>query len=418
VVVGVGDYSSKYLNHTYARTGLGVPTVVLRCGAKPGDFHRKQGAFPATVVLRPIHDAEMAAEAPFALEFYDPLRVSSVTVQDINVPLACDKSAAIARVLSTTNRTYVQNFLQPDFLKPDEKGLFMIEPYQQGKIPVVFIHGLLSDRLTWANLINEIQACPELIDRYQIWGFEYPTGEPFLKSAAMLRRQLEELRYHIDPSETDEALLHAVLVGHSMGGLISKMQITESKNIVWKSISTKNFEEIVFEPELRKQFADAVFFEPSPMVSRVVYIGTPHEGSEVARRTIGRLASLLVREPANVRLAHRELILDNPNAFSREFSRRVPTSIDLLDPNSPLLLAIDRLPVEPRVETHSIIGYGRWMLGSGDSDGIVPVSSAQDASAISENKVLEKHAKLTKDPSAIDEVMCILNAHSATTYVE
>jgi len=418
VVVGVGEYSSKHLNNIYARAGLGVPTVIVRCGANPGDFQRKKGAFPATVVLRPVRNAESVAEGPFALEFYNPLRVSSVVVQEISVPLACDKSAAIARALNTTNRTYVQNFLQPDFLKPDEKGLFMIEPYQPGKIPVVFVHGLLSDRLTWANLVNEIQACPELINRFQIWGFEYPTGESFLTSAAMLRRQLVELRCQIDPGKIDEALMNTVLVGHSMGGLISKMQITESRDVVWNSISTKNFEEIDFEPGLREQFADAVFFEPSPMVSRVVYIGTPHQGSELARRTIGRLASLLVREPPSVRIAHQELIQDNPNAFSREFSRRVPTSIDLLDPNSPLLLAINRLPVEQRVETHSVVGYGRWMLKAGDSDGIVPVSSAQLASAISESKVHEKHVNLTKNPLAIDEVMCILNAHTRTTYVE
>jgi hypothetical protein len=69
------------------------------------------------------------------------------------------------------------------------------------------------------------------------------------------------------------------------------------------------------------------------------------------------------------------------------------------------------LPIESQVRTHSIIGSGRWMPGNGDSDGVVPVSSAIQVTADSEKYVSEKHADLTRDPPTIDEVLRILREH-------
>ena len=62
---------------------------------------------------------------------------------------------------------------------------------------------------------------------------------------------------------------------------------------------------------------------------------------------------------------------------------------------------------------HSIIGRGRWMPGNGDSDGVVPVTSAQLPGTVSEAFVIEKHAKLTDNPTVIEEVLAILRSHQA-----
>lgn len=406
LLVPVGQYETEDLTKFYRNSGLGVAAVGVHM-RRPGErYRRPQQNFAATVVLRPTADAPCS----FALELFDPLRISAITVGGKQVPLKRDLSAPIAMVLSAADRDYLTGFLQPGTTTANE-GLVMIEPYQAGKIPVVFVHGLLSDPLTWVNVVNEIRVQPELLERYQIWGFEYATGEPFLTSAAKFRRQLKEARQQFDPTWSAPALSRMVLVGHSMGGLIAKLQMTESGEDVWNAISSRPFESIVTTPETRLSLADSVFFEPSPSVSRVVFIGTPHQGSPWANRPVGRLGSNLVDEPTSLETGHAQLIRDNPSAFSREFTERVPTSIDLLEPQSPLLQAINRLPRASHVQLHSIIGSRRWMIGAGDSDEVVPVDSARLPGVVSERVVDAKHTELHKHTAGISELICILKRH-------
>ncbi len=417
-LVPVGKYSAKDLENVYRQKGLGVPTVVMRTETVSGPFQRTRGAFVATLLLNSSSEEDTTTSVhPFVLELHNPIEASTILVEDKVVPIAVDKSAAVARVLATTQRRYFESFIRPGAANPQEDGLFMIEPYQPGKIPVVFIHGLLSDRLTWANMINELKACPFANENFQLWGFQYPTGEPFLQSAATLRRQIAHLGHLVDPDGVDLALQNIVLVGHSMGGLVSKLLIADSENALWNAISKCPFESVVMDSFTREQFRQAVFFERSPMVSRVIFIGTPHRGSVIAQRSIGRLGSFLVEQPTDLKLSHRKLLCDNPGVFSQEFSNRTPTSIDILEPSSPLLLAIDSLPVDPSIRMHSIIGHGRWMPGSGDSDGVVPVSSARKYGVDSERLVHDKHTDLPADPMTIEEVFSILREHWKATSI-
>lgn len=409
-LIPVGDYATRAVNHFYSCQGLGVATVAIHCRRPHETFQRTQGTFAATAVLRP--KTEMGP-AGFVLELIDALRHDRIPLAGRQVALDRDISAPLVYVLSQADQDYLARFIQPG-LTSDNNGLFMVEPYQPGKIPIVFVHGLLSDPLTWANLANEILAQPDLQSRYQIWAFDYSTGEPFLESAALLRRQLRQLRAQIDPGYQDPALSQAVLVGHSMGGLVAKLQVTCSGNQVWQGASNRRFDSVTMAPEFRTVLADAFFFSPSPQVSRVVFIGTPHRGSPWARRTIGRIGSALVEEPRANESRHERLVRDNPNAFSEEFTRRIPTSIDLLRSDSPLLQAIERLPVAANMRLHSIIGSYRPMIGAGDSDGVVPVDSAQLAGVESERFVTANHGSLNKNQETIDELLRILRQHLAS----
>jgi len=414
----VGDYTTNELNHLYRQNGLGVPIVAVRSRTTSDDFQRKQSMFSATLILRSNSDDSLPNGGPLILEFHNPLESSTVVIQESDTPLAFDKSAPVAKVLSTTQRNYFEAFLQPSSVTTGDSGLFMLEPYVAGKMPVLMVHGLLSDRLTWANVVNELRSCDWFNDRFQIWVYQYPTGEPFLGSAARLRRQLVELSDFLDPDATDPALDHMVMVGHSMGGLINKLQISQSGDTLWNAIAELPFEAVQTEPQMRERLREAFFFEASPIVSRVVFVGTPHRGSVLAQRAIGRLGSLLIEEPPELKKAHRKLLEDNPGVFSNEFSNRVPTSVDLLAPDSRLLKAIDQLPLDPSVKVHSIVGQGRWMLGSGDSDGVVPVSSAKQANALSEKMVMAKHSDLNRNPDMIEELLRILREHLIEAHVE
>ncbi|MDO4558483.1 MAG: hypothetical protein Q4C47_05920, partial [Planctomycetia bacterium] len=64
-------------------------------------------------------------------------------------------------------------------------GLYMVQPYEPGRIPVVMIHGLWSSPMTWIQMFNDLHADPVIRDRYQFWFYLYPTALPYWSSAAL-----------------------------------------------------------------------------------------------------------------------------------------------------------------------------------------------------------------------------------------
>jgi len=401
----VGDYSAPYLSRAFRSDGLGVPLVVVRHVANPQPFTKKQQEFAATVLLRLDEEGSQ-----YQLEFYDPLRESTLFVAGCPVALTRDITAPIARSSMGKKRQWLDDFLRPGTTGSLD-GLAMIEPFQPGKIPVIFVHGLLSDPATWMGLVNELRNHPEFNERFQWWGFQYATGEPFLTSAAVLRRHLRQIRNTYDPLRQDRALSQMVLIGHSMGGLVVKLQVTASGDRLWEAIARQPLASTVTPEVNRKQLQEAFFFQPSVDVTRVVFMGTPHAGSSWARRPIGRLGSALVEVSSASQASHRQLTRDNPSLFREELQDRFPTSIDLLEPESPLLMATASLPFSSAVRIHSIMGCGKTTWKGEPSDGVVPVASARLLGVASEKTIDAKHEDLHRNPATMAEVVRILHEH-------
>lgn len=405
---------SKSLNRYHRRDGFGVPVIAARERREGERFTKPRQLASATVVLRRGGGVDGTAGSTLMLELHDPLQTRSVAVGPEAFPLTADYSAPVKLGLENGSTIdLLRAFVQPWQTRPSESGLFMLQPYQPGKIPVLFVHGLLSDSLTWANALNEFRVQEDLESRYQVWAYQYPTGEPFLQSAARLRGELAELRAMVDPAGVDPALDHVLIIGHSMGGLVGKLQVTRSEDRLWRAVASRPFEELAIDPQGRERLSGMMFFEPSPMVSRVVFIGTPHQGSFWAEGCIGKLASGLVREAPEVRERHQRVLAANPGMFSSELSRRVPSSIDLLNPSSNLLQEIRSLPIPSHVAYHSIVGVGRWRPGVGDTDGVVPVNSALLDGATSQTSVTSRHTRMTSDPELIRQLMDIMREHAA-----
>jgi hypothetical protein len=213
-----------------------------------------------------------------------------------------------------------------------------------------------------------------------------------------------------------------VFVGHSMGGLVSKLLTVDSGQDFWHQVSTRPFESLKLPEDGREELRRVFFFEKQPCVRRVIFIGTPHHGSSLSPSVVGRLADRLVSLPKNLMTAAQELAADNPDVPGAARLSEVPTSIDLLAPGAPALELLAAQPKPPRVHYHSIIGvapYGSTILerlaaGSGrceESDGIVPYRSAHLPDADSERVVTADHFHVHHHPLAILEVRRILLEH-------
>jgi hypothetical protein len=418
----VGNYRSNDFSHFYKQTGVGVSLVALRHAPQEELFLGDTRPFAATVVLRTLRanlpekiavDGASAASPTAALEIYNPLSIREIDSCDGPLPLRRDHTASLAFLLSKNPRTYLAGFLQPGTSRVRAR-LTLLEPYQPGKVPVVFIHGLFSDPMTWMDMGNELLAESDLYQRYQIWVFRYPTGSGFFEQAAELRRQLDMARELFDPSHADAALSQMVLIGHSMGGLVAKLQVTESSDTLWRRAARVPLEAVHATPKVRGQLQRTLFFEPLSFVTRVVFIGTPHSGSGAAMRLSGRLASSLVQVSEERNRDWDELMRQNPGAFDPGLQGRPPTSVDLLKPSNPFLGAMRELCFGSHARFHSIIGTAGWTIAEGRCDGIVPVASAQHPGAESEVYIEARHARLHRDQATVAEVKRILRLHAAT----
>ena len=260
--------------------------------------------------------------------------------------------------------------------------------------------------------MNEIQGDPDLRDRYQPWLFMYPTGTPFPYSAAKLRSSLDELRSVVDPEHADRTLDRAVLVGHSMGGLISRLMISESGDRIWNLVGKRPFEELKASPERKEMLRNVFFFEPHPMITRAVFIATPHGGSELGDEFVGRLADRLIRMPSSLRSTYRALLLQNGrDFFTAEVRAGLPSSIDELRRNNRLLLAIASMTTRPGLEAHSVIGRKDPKDPIEQStDGVVPYGSSHIDWAVSEKVVPGDHG-CQDTPETIEELKRILTLH-------
>lgn len=91
-----------------------------------------------------------------------------------------------------------------------------------------------------------------------------------------------------------------VVIGHSQGGLLTKMTAIDSGTQFWDRISKKPFEEIQVSPETRTLLQQSMFFTPLPFVERVVFVATPHRGAIMAGRRLGALAARFITMPVAV----------------------------------------------------------------------------------------------------------------------
>lgn len=387
-IVPAIDVELSALQERYTLPGIGVPMVgVIPEGKiKPGTENVFNIATRGTVSI-------LTAVMSFSEEGKPHFRViprnreDFIAVGKLNYPLAADWSALLEVYW---NLTRVKDDRWLGLLQPQElrntTGLSSIQVYNPNKIPVILTHGLMSSAGTFDNLVNRLYADPEIRRNYQFWYFNYPTGVAWTVSARAYRESLQKLRDQVDPRHKNPNWDKMVVVGHSMGGLITHYSQCEepwnllrASDIPQQTLAQYLDKRYVHEPlpdpalePLRKDY----FFEPVK-AGMVVYMATPHRGAPVAKYRLATFLSKLVslpqnllKEAYNIATLQQDMFLLNPQDAYLWF-----TSVNQLKPDSYSISGLQGLKVR-NVPTHSIIGD----QGKGDtpksSDGVVPYWSS------------------------------------------
>ncbi|MBW3596534.1 MAG: hypothetical protein KY475_04580 [Planctomycetes bacterium] len=416
------DYEVTGLTNRHHTYGLGVPLIAVRKKGAADDpaerFYPPGLTFPVTAFLRVYPQQSSGGAHLCELELRDPLQATDVQVGDRLAPLETDISTPLAYYLNDPllRSNFLGSFGLLDADAGQEfKGLYMLEPYDPHKIPVVMVHGLWSSPVTWMEMFNDLRSTSEVRENYQFWFFLYPTGQPFWISAAQMRAELARARQIIDPQRQAPALDQMVLVGHSMGGLVSTMQTLESGDDFWQTVSDRPFSELKADEETRRQLEATLFFQPNRSVARVVTLATPHRGSDFANDFTRYVGRKLITLPKMLVQASQRIVSDNPDFFHDTRLLTMTTSIDSLAPDSPIFPAMLAARRAPWVRYHNVVGrvseesfLSRF---SGESDGVVEVASARVPYAASEISVPADHGSVHNHPLAVLEVQRVLREH-------
>ncbi|MBP1751535.1 MAG: hypothetical protein H6Q57_371 [Geobacteraceae bacterium] len=404
------DYEIRGLAVRNRTPGLGLPLIALT--PKMADMP-KGGVLPVTAFLRvPAKVKELGRSTESAtLEFYSAYDDTEVKVNGRSVPLETDFTTPLAYRLDDRDIWALgrKHFLTG--LKVT-RPMILIQPYERGRIPVVFVHGTASSPVWWAEMLNTLRADPVIRKRYQFWFFQYNSNNLIVASAAQLRKTLSDTVGKLDPTGQDPALKQMVVIGHSQGGLLTKMTAVAPGDNLWKSISDKSIDELDADVETKDLARRMLLFEPLPFVTRVVFISTPHRGSFLTKQWVRNLIRGVVTLPI-------DLVFSPANFFDKlstqlklpaSMGKRVPTSIDGMSADNPLLQSLVKLPLRPGVTGHSIVAVLPGMAIETGNDGVVEYKSAHIDGVASEFIVRSGHS-CQGHPFTIEEVRRILMEH-------
>ncbi len=383
---------SKAIKSRNVQSGVGGALVGVRKTEPREEFAPRVGVTAAVTSTLDFQGKNVT------LTLRDPSVAPQASVAGKVRPLEADFSAPLAYYPSI-NETLLGLMGAMQVSKHmGNTGLYMLQPYDPNRIPIVFVHGLISVPQIWRNVVNEIEKDPKLRGRFQMWVFAYPTGNPVAFSALRFREELEKARQRY-------GLPHGwILVGHSMGGLLSHMQVSTLTRADWHRVVGEPADLILGALPKDSTIYRGAIFNANPSVRRVVFICTPHRGSEMASGWIGQLGMRLVSLPASVAGSLKNA-LGNQVALMSGNKKLMPNGVTALKPSNPTLKVLDSVPL--KAPHHSIIGD----RGKGDSpnstDGIVPYWSSHLDSAVSEKIVPGPHSSCEL-PQTIDELKRIL----------
>lgn len=399
--------------HTHQTTpGLGVPLVGWKqttpIGIKREPYQLPNG-FPYIITATLAFDRRGPPVWHFAKRWLQ----EDLPVGNTRHTLAADWTApnAFFWYMCELDDLKIQNVILPERYM-QETGIYFVQPYDPDKIPLVFIHGLVSSPDAFKNMINEFAPQPWFRAHYQIWLYNYPTGNPWLFSSMKFREIMRDACAYARTKGPDHNLKRMVVVAHSMGGLLIRSSVTDPKTALYQSHAGKPLSQLQASQAERRFLQDATLYQPLPEPRRVVFLAVPHRGSPSADSWISTLIARLIRLPKTltVGLLDTTVLAVNAAIQGENPARRLPTSINSLSPNNKDTRALNQLPLPAGVSFHSVIGDRGKGNTPNSSDGVVPYASSHITPVASELIVPSNHS-VPDNPAAVTELKRILQLH-------
>ncbi|QIO09221.1 alpha/beta hydrolase [Acinetobacter lanii] len=348
----------------------------------------------------------------FQLNIFDPYANDRVEVAGHAYPLAANFSAPYGLWLAENNlgaSAYLSLIDRDNSITMPQ--LFKLEPYNPNKKVIVLVHGLASSPEAWIRLTNDIMGDSVLREHYQVWQVFYSTNMPILESHYQINALVRQTFQQLDPKAN--AAKDAVLIGHSMGGIIARLMVSnadvsEKANTVLK---TQDIKKLTQEP----LFKQRLVIQPIDNFSRAIFLSSPHRGTEYAERWFTLALRKIIKLPGAFIGAFAETLMEQ-DIKMHDFMRNIDHGLiqngpsDLSDRSKFTKLTEDIVPPKGFV-FHSILGnLSKSNDKSQINDGVVAYESAHLDGAASET-ILKGGHSIQETPEAVLELRRILKLH-------
>ena len=348
----------------------------------------------------------------FKLKAYDPYKYESAQIAQKNYPLAANFSAPYGLWLAQNNlgkSAYLSLIDREERLSMPH--LYLLEPYNPNKKVIVLIHGLASSPEAWIRLTNDIMGDPVLRENFQVWQVFYSTNMPILESRFQIYALLQQGFKQVSPSAA--AKKDAVVIGHSMGGILARLLVsdTDLTQPAMQMLKNRRLERFKSDPLLQARLR----LKPITNFNRAIFLAAPHKGTEFADRWFTLAARKVIRLPTAFLSAFADTLqqheVDLKNLTKEIGHGVIQNGPSDLSKNSKFTeLTEDILPVKG-FKYHSIIGNNtdstEHLLMNDD---VVHYNSAHLDGAVSE-KIIKGGHSIQETPEAVLELRRILRLH-------
>ncbi len=424
-LIPASSLTFKGLRNQYRRDGIGAELVAVTSKRVVNKNSREDAfsetPFPAvTAVLRFSGETleEVLNTQDVELLGFDPYRRDSVRLAGTQVPLAANFTSGYGLWLARSG------FARQSLLTLVGRGevlekprVYLMQPYDPKRRVIIMLHGLASSPEAWINVANEVLGDETLRKNFQVWQVYYPTNAPLAFNQHSIRKAIEDTLQNFDPEGKNRASQDVVLIGHSMGGVLARLLVSDSGDRFWKPIVKMYGLKGERKEAARKKLQNYAWFKPMPEVSRAIFIAAPHRGTPFAENRFSRFAAGIVKLPVSMlgRVTEIAQLLIDPSSANAAPLTRPLNSISNLSNQDPFVRLATDLPISAKVPFHSIMGNDTPNLSlQQSSDGVVPYSSAHLDGAQSE-KVIRSWHSVQETPEAIVEVRRILHKHLKDT---
>lgn len=423
-MVTASSVSFAGLRSTYRRDGFGAELVVVMDPPKlvasvDGEKvqipqYSEMSAINATALLRFKGDSlqQVLDTTQVLFDVYSPEATERVDLHGEEVPLAGNFTAAYGLWLAQSG--FATQSLRTLFGLSEgigEPHMYLMQPWDPNRRIIFMLHGLGSSPEAWVNVANEIMGDPELRRNFQVWQVYYPTNAPVALNRYEIDKAFDNTLKHFDPTGSAPASKDMVFIGHSMGGILARLLVTSSGEVLWDQLLANYDLKGERLKRVQAKLGPLLHFNAEPNVERAIFIAAPHQGTDIAGNRVGRLLGRLVRLPITLLGKFEDVFqtLQESEAQSAQPTKlQIPNSIDNLKASDPFVKASAALPIMPGLKYHSIIAQRRPDVPLEQSDdGLVPYWSAHLEGAVSEKVIISGHS-VQETPQAVLEIRRIL----------
>ena len=393
-------YITDPLNHKYPN------------GINPNIHAARYLATTITAVPKSANSTEqILSTSEFHLKLYDPYKYEKIKVASKEYALAANFSAPYGLWLAENNLgrlAYLTLIDRDDSLSMPH--LYMLEPYNPNKKILVLVHGLASSPEAWIRMTNDIMGDPVLRENFQVWQVFYSTNMPILESRFQINALVQQGFAQV--ANNAAAKKDAVLVGHSMGGVIARLMVSNAdiSQDAFKLVQNTRIEQFKDKP----LFQARLQMQPIPNFSRAIFLATPNRGTEYANRWHTKLARKIIRVPGAFLGAFADTLQGEIGLkeFVKELGHDlIQNGPSDLSENSKFNVLTKNIQPYTGFKFHSIIGN---TVDTTEpqlmSDGIVSYESAYLQGAVS-SKVIKGGHSIQETPEAVLELRRILRLH-------